>query len=48
MLDDKVFKGANYIITISEKIKKKILEIIEDLAYEMGFKRVKRITPRVS
>lgn len=41
----KVFKGANYIITPIERNKEENIKVIEDLAYEMGFKRVRRITP---
>ena len=40
-----VFKGANYIITPVARNKEQNLKLIEDLAYEIGFKRVKRITP---
>lgn len=41
----KVFKGANYIITPIERNKKESIELIEKLAYDMGFARVRRITP---
>ena len=41
----KVFKGANYIITPVERNKEENIKVIEDLAYEIGFKRVRRITP---
>lgn len=40
-----VFKGANYIITPVARNKEHNLKLIEDLAYQIGFKRVKRITP---
>jgi prephenate dehydrogenase len=40
-----VFKGANYIITPVTRNKEQNLKLIEDLAYQIGFKRVKRITP---
>ena len=40
-----VFKGANYILTPVDRNKEENLNMIEDLAYEIGFKRVKRITP---
>lgn len=40
-----VFKGANYIITPIEKNKEENIKLIENLAYEIGFKRVRRITP---
>ena len=41
----KVFKGANYIITPIERNKEENKKLIENLAYEIGFKRVRRITP---
>lgn len=41
-----VFKGANFLITVTDKNKEKNLELIENLAYEMGFKYVKRICPK--
>lgn len=41
----KVFKGANYIITPTEKNNPENLDFIERLAYEIGFGRVRRITP---
>lgn len=40
-----VFKGANYIITPIERNKKENLDLVENIALKMGFKRVKRITP---
>ena len=40
-----VFKGANYLITVTEKNKNENIEKIESLAYELGFKKVKKITP---
>jgi Prephenate dehydrogenase len=40
-----VFKGANYIVTPVARNKEQNLKLIEDLAYKIGFKRVKRITP---
>lgn len=43
--DDKVFKGANFIITPSERNKKSSLDTVERLAREMGFKNVMRLTP---
>lgn len=42
----KVFKGANYIITPTKRNKSENLDLIEKLAYEIGFGRVKRITPK--
>lgn len=40
-----VFKGANYILTPISRNKPENLDKIEKLVYELGFKRVKRITP---
>jgi prephenate dehydrogenase len=40
-----VFKGANYILTPVNRNKEENLKMIEELAYKIGFKRVKRITP---
>lgn len=40
-----VFKGANYILTPVDRNKEENLNMIENLAYKIGFKRVKRITP---
>lgn len=40
-----VFKGANYLITVTPKNKEENIKLIQDLAYEMGFKRVKKISP---
>ena len=40
-----VFKGANYILTPVDRNKEENLKLIEDLAYEIGFKRVRRISP---
>lgn len=40
-----VFKGANYILTPVARNKEENLNMIEDLIYKIGFKRVKRITP---
>lgn len=43
---NKVFKGANFLITITDKNKSENLELIENLAYKMGFKNVKKICPK--
>lgn len=43
--DDKVFKGANFIITPTEGNRPESLTMIENLAREMGFKNVMRLTP---
>lgn len=41
-----VFKGANYIITPIERNKKENIDLIETLALKLGFKRVRKITPK--
>lgn len=43
---NEVFKGANYIITPIDRNKEENIKLIENLAYEIGFGRVKRITPK--
>lgn len=43
--DDKVFKGANFIVTPSPRNRASSIERIEELAREMGFKNVMRLTP---
>lgn len=40
-----VFKGANYIITPIKRNKPENIDKIEKLAFKLGFKSVKRITP---
>ena len=40
-----VFKGANYLITVTDRNKEKNINLIEDLAFNIGFKRVRRISP---
>ena len=42
-----VFKGANFIITVTEKNKDENIRLIEELAYKMGFKNIKRVSPKV-
>ncbi|MFL0168456.1 prephenate dehydrogenase [Candidatus Clostridium helianthi] len=42
---NQVFKGANYILTPVDRNKEENLKLIENLAYEIGFKKVRRITP---
>jgi len=44
--DPKIFRGANFIITPHPKNQEKNLDIIENLAKIMGFKKVSRITPK--
>ena len=43
---DEVFKGANYLITITEKNKESNIEIIEKIVYDLGFSHIKVITPK--
>lgn len=40
-----VFKGANYILTPVSRNKPENIDMIEDLVKQLGFKRVRRITP---
>lgn len=42
-----MFRGANYIITPTEKNKEENLKFIEDMARELGFKNVIRATPEI-
>ena len=42
---DAVFKGANYLITPLPRNKEESLQLVESLALELGFKRVRRISP---
>ncbi|WP_294348788.1 prephenate dehydrogenase [uncultured Clostridium sp.] len=42
---DKVFQGANYIITPIKENKEENLNLIENIAKSIGFKRVRRISP---
>lgn len=41
-----VFNGANYLITVIEKNKEENIALVEKIAYNIGFKRVKRITSK--
>lgn len=41
---DKVFQGANFIITPVKGNKEKNIQLLEELVLKIGFKRVKRIT----
>ena len=41
-----VFKGANYLITTTDRNKESSIKLIEDMAYKIGFKKVKRICPK--
>ena len=40
-----VFKGANYLITVTSSNKEENIKLIEELALNLGFKRVRRISP---
>ena len=40
-----VFKGANYLITVTSYNKEENIKLIEDLALNLGFKKVRRISP---
>ncbi|MCY6485005.1 prephenate dehydrogenase [Clostridium aestuarii] len=40
-----VFKGANYIITPTERNQEKNVKFIEDVVYGIGFKNITKITP---
>ena len=42
---DKVFQGANYIITPIKENKEDNLNLVENIAKSIGFKRVRRISP---
>ncbi|AQM60860.1 prephenate dehydrogenase [Clostridium baratii] len=44
--DDKVFNGANYIITPISINKEENIELIENLAFKLGFKKVKKISSK--
>lgn len=41
-----VFKGANYLITVIDRNKEENILLIEKIASELGFKNIKRITPK--
>ena len=43
---NKVFKDANYLITVTDRNKEANIQIIENLIYDLGFKHIKRITPK--
>ena len=43
---DAVFKGANYILTPLPRNSEKSLRMVEDLALQLGFKRVRRVSPQ--
>ena len=41
-----VFKGANYLITVTEGNKEDNIKLLEKVIYDMGFKNIKRINPK--
>lgn len=43
---NEVFKGANFLIIENKRNKDENLKLIEKLAYEMGFKHIKRTSPK--
>lgn len=43
---NKVFEGANFLIIENEKNKEENLNLVEKLAYDMGFKHIRRTTPK--
>ena len=43
---NQVFKGANFLITVTDRNKDENLDLIENLAYKMGFNHIKRICPK--
>ncbi len=43
--DDKVFEGANYIVTPTEKNTKEAIELAKKLGEELGFARISELSP---
>ena len=43
--DDSIFRGANYIVTPTEKNTPQAIEVCEELGRVLGFARVSRLTP---
>lgn len=43
--DDKVFEGANYIVTPTEKNSKEAIELAKKLGEELGFARISELSP---
>ena len=41
-----VFKGANYLITVTDRNKEENIKLLESIIYDMGFKNMKRINPK--
>ena len=44
--DDSIFRGANYIVTPTEKNTPQAIEACEELGWVLGFARVSRLTPQ--
>lgn len=44
---DAVFRGANYLITPLPHNREESLRLVEDLAMQLGFKRVRRVSPQL-
>ncbi len=44
--DESIFKGANYVVTPSEKNTPEAIELCEDLGRVLGFARISRLTPQ--
>lgn len=44
--DDRIFQGANYIVTPTEKNTEQAIQICEQLGKELGFARVSRLSPK--
>ncbi len=40
-----VFKGANYLITVTDRNKEENIKLLESIIYDMGFKKINRINP---
>ena len=40
-----VFKGANYLITVTDRNKEENIKLLEDIIHAMGFKKIRRIDP---
>lgn len=43
--DDAIFRGANYVVTPSEKNTSEAIELCEDLGYQLGFAHISRLAP---
>ena len=40
-----VFKGANYLITVTDRNKEENIVLLEKIIYDIGFKKIRRIDP---